>query len=1126
MPSPRRRGGQAWAEDIDVDDDSKLRAAIAKDGANIIVTANIDLSNSTLNIAEGKTVTIDLKGHTLDRGLTAREWNTGGQVITVRNGATLNIKNGTLKGGWGGNGGGIENTGTTNLTDVNITGCTGDDRGGAISNSGTLTMTRGSITYNTSKDRTAPTGGGGLFNYEGATATLTNITISGNQATVTGGGGICNYGTMTLDGCTITGNSCKMNGGSIWQGASATLNVTGLMTVTGNTSDGGATNNLFLKTNAVVTITGSLQGSSVGINMEALTGTFTSGYGTYNNGVEPSTLFSADIPMVMNITSDGTEAQLAYKATISYIGRSWDKDNKVVVSTVKELTNQIAGNTTPTSEADYKLVTGGSGEFDLGGKTGSVPEIYVVRGGINRDVVRVKGTDVHLVLCDGARLNVNSIIVNPAYKLYIHVQSYGPSMGKLHADNNGHQETAAGIGSESGLSHAPNLDGPGLIEIHGGTIYAKGGDNGAGIGGGDWAKGGNIVIYGGDIRAYGGDGGGTDGSGGAGIGGGNLAEGPINFTIYDGSVYAEGGPDAAGIGSGNCGNNFDYTIHHSGHFTMYGGYVEAHGADNAAGIGGGEYSEGPKGVNIYGGTVKAYGGDDAAGIGGGYHWAKELSSGTIHISGGEVYAWGKSEGAGIGGGENGKGADVTITGGIVEAHAGENKTYYKAIGPGRDNDDYGTLKLGDNMMVSSERLAYAAERKNMCWYRTEARIEPCTHSITYTISGSGERDTHTAHCQYCTTAFAAEEHTFNDNGICTVCGVQSTTTLYTVRTYLPSKSKEAYDGQTYSCQTSKMASNSTFALPDCPTIVPGLEFKGWEVSNVTKDPYSSQYTSDGETRKAHTEYTINGDVSFIARYQVLDISLADNANNSLTLLQYGGMKAHSVTLKDRILYKDGDWNTLCLPFNVADNALTGDFANATLMELDTEGWYEGSTRYDEEASGRRQTGFDRETGTLYLYFQTATSIVAGKPYIIKWGSGSNITDPGFSNVTINNVLYGVHSKDNTVDFAGTYSPRTLTGGDRNILYLGAENKLYYPSAGKTINACRAYFQLRGITAGDILQSSVKMYFGDEDADGIGTIQNPDFRIQGEADAWYSLDGRKLSGKPNQRGIYINNGKKE
>jgi hypothetical protein len=27
------------------------------------------------------------------------------------------------------------------------------------------------------------------------------------------------------------------------------------------------------------------------------------------------------------------------------------------------------------------------------------------------------------------------------------------------------------------------------------------------------------------------------------------------------------------------------------------------------------------------------------------------------------------------------------------------------------------------------------------------------------------------------------------------------------------------------------------------------------------------------------------------------------------------------------------------------------------------------------------------------------------------------------------------------------------------------------------------------------------------------------------DAWYTLDGRKLSGKPTQKGIYVNSGKK-
>lgn len=121
-----------------VSTDQELRNAIA-DKADIKLMADIDLTGSTLNIAEGITVTIDLNGHTLNRGLKAREWNTGGQVITVRKGATLNLTGGTLKGGWGGDGGGINNEeGTANLTDVNITGCTGDDRGGGFTFSNTL----------------------------------------------------------------------------------------------------------------------------------------------------------------------------------------------------------------------------------------------------------------------------------------------------------------------------------------------------------------------------------------------------------------------------------------------------------------------------------------------------------------------------------------------------------------------------------------------------------------------------------------------------------------------------------------------------------------------------------------------------------------------------------------------------------------------------------------------------------------------------------------------------------------------------------------------------------------------------------------------------------------------------
>ena len=70
----------------------------------------------------------------------------------------------------------------------------------------------------------------------------------------------------------------------------------------------------------------------------------------------------------------------------------------------------------------------------------------------------------------------------------------------------------------------------------------------------------------------------------------------------------------------------------------------------------------------------------------------------------------------------------------MEAHAGENELYYKAIGPGRDNNDYGTLELGDQMMVRykigsnwSDPVPVSDGRKNGAWYHTETRIEPCTH---------------------------------------------------------------------------------------------------------------------------------------------------------------------------------------------------------------------------------------------------------------------------------------------------------------------------------------------------------------------------------------------------------------
>ena len=782
----------AWAQ-TNVGTDTELRNAITN-GANIKVTADIDLSNSTLEIPSGKTVTIDLGGNTLDRKLTKRG-DGGGQVITVREGATLNLSNGTLKGGWGGAGGALVNEGgMVKLVNVSIINNVADDRGGGICNreGGTLVMTGGVITGNGSNDKSGAKGGGGFFNEVNATATLTGVTITGNTAKLTGGGGICNFGTLTVDGCTIQDNTAGTQGGAIWQ--EGTLNLQGKNTITGNTSAGNVTNNLFLKTGALITVTGALTNSPlgepegvIGINMEQA-GTFTSGYSTYNSGTAPATIFKDDLDGVMAVSLVDNEAQLASalpEGAAYYIKRSWDKPNNVVKTEIKTL-----------EDGSYTLLTGGD-DINLS------PGYYVVKGNVRYfDINLVNGGDHHIILCDGARLQAGFIKVEGANTLHIYGQTN--DSGKLYAAEGYGKHAAIGGGDRA-------TNGP--IFIHGGDIFAQGCPGCSGIGGGYLASGGDITIYGGKTEAVGGrardDSNGGDDydyGGGAGIGGGWNGNGG-KTTIYGGNVQGKGTGNGAGIGGG--GKAWDTHRLDGGTIEVWGGIVKGYGGDEAAGIGGGYYSEGAhltvRGGEVYGyggdrgagigggrngsgvgffvnggyvfarggiyaagvgsgceasfgdgkaggiitisgGKVEAYGGIDGAGIGGG----EDADGGEVTISGGYVIAQGAEGGAGIGGGEDGDGRNVTIMGGIVIARGGRNETGYRAIGPGEGSDEYGSLKLYDDVMVSSERMATAGERKNMCWYRATVRVEDCNHKdLTYTVSGNGLSDTHTAHCKYC-----------------------------------------------------------------------------------------------------------------------------------------------------------------------------------------------------------------------------------------------------------------------------------------------------------------------------------------------------------------------------------------
>lgn len=125
------------------------------------------------------------------------------------------------------------------------------------------------------------------------------------------------------------------------------------------------------------------------------------------------------------------------------------------------------------------------------------------------------------------------------------------------------------------------------------------------------------------------------------------------------------------------------------------GNLKATGGNNAAGIGGGFQGKGEN-ITITGGTVNATS-NDGAGIGGGL-----LGSGeNIAITGGTVNATG-TDGAGIGGGNGGVGKNITITGGTVTAAGGFGNA---GIGGGNGSDGENITITGGSVTATGGEFA-------------------------------------------------------------------------------------------------------------------------------------------------------------------------------------------------------------------------------------------------------------------------------------------------------------------------------------------------------------------------------------------------------------------------------------
>lgn len=923
-------------------------------------------------------------------------------------------------------------------------------------------------------------------------------------------------------------------------------------------------------------------------------------------------------------------AQGAWAENVTFNVRSWDSDNKEVVTTTETHNATVLEGT---HEDDW-MQLGDNDEAD---------HYYVVTGNVSYKTLNVFGK-VHLILANDATLTLTGgLKVEKDNKAHLFIysqsdddsQSDGDSQGKLIVTNSYKRaagigsgegwdcgeitihggilditggQYAAGIGAGGSYVNTTNTEGRstngGTTIVYGGKVKVQGGDSGAGIGGGagyispsSWTSdGGYFYLYGGTVTA-------TGGEYAAGIGGGGGKRSVLSnrygaggksskVYVYGGNLTAKGGHRAAGIGGGNNGNGWSGGWNKDFELYVYNGTVDATGGDYGAGIGGGCNCNGGK-VYIYDGNVTAKGGEDAAGIGGG----EDGLGGELHVSGGTVRAEGTGCGAGIGGGEytnhessstQGTGANTYITGGTVIAIAGgdckaRDAKGGSAIGTGQgvknkdDSDKAKVLEIPVNYMVTGgdaenniERVFTAGERVAACRWRNYVKIEKCSHTmpivgsdqaeaITYTIDG----DQHTMHCRYC--AYSPQEnHTFVEN-VCSYCGKTGDTSndMWSVTLHRASAATSigyadrvvmfvvkdqsftlpavsATNGLTLMGYTTSWTENMGIEMKDGETLTEvgtvvtpeadmnyypryryrymptwtwndadataTLSIKCSALSSDAVNVSNISYTTSGDVKTATGTYVHNGATYTFTDTYLLpmgELTLFNAASNEDNLHDYNGRKVSTLWLQGRTLYADGSWNTLCLPFSLSAEEVYTQLNPSGLKTL-------GST------------SFNSETGTLTLNFIDATAIEAGKPYIIKWTDGGNRTNLKFSNVTIYNDFKEVTT--DYVTFTGFFSPVSLKANDKSVLYLGGDNKLYYPSAAKTVNACRAVFALNGLTAGEPSADAraFVLNFGDESTGITTTNYTNDTNTDG---AWYDMQGRRLSGKPSQHGIYIKNGKK-
>ena len=171
---------------------------------------------------------------------------------------------------------------------------------------------------------------------------------------------------------------------------------------------------------------------------------------------------------------------------------------------------------------------------------------------------------------------------------------------------------------------------------------------------------------------------------------------------------------------------------------------------------------------------------------------------------------------------------------------------------------------------------------------------------------------------------------------------------------------------------------------------------------------------------------------------VVALNLSDEAEN--TVISNGTYLDQLVNVNLTRSLVSSQYNTFCLPF--------------ALSAAQMEEYFGAGYDLEEFVS----SSLDDDLLSL-TFNKVTTGLVAGKPYLLQ--PAVDVENPVFEGVTIGAVSPADQTSDTYISFHGTYRPTELEGGNKNLLFLGAGNELFYPSTTANIYGFRAYFEVKG-----------------------------------------------------------------